>query len=50
VAHGINERTLRRAFRELRGEAIKVGEFPFGEWKWKLADGSCPTPSEDVQN
>jgi hypothetical protein len=50
VAHGINERTLRRAFRELRGEAVKVGEFPFGQWKWKLPDSSCPTPYEDGQN
>jgi hypothetical protein len=50
VAHGINERTLRRAFRELRGEAVKDGEFLFGQWKWKLPDASCPTPCEDGQN
>jgi hypothetical protein len=42
-AHGIGYATLRRAFRELRCEAIRFGPFPHGHWKWKL-------PAVDAQN
>jgi hypothetical protein len=42
-AHGIGYATLRRAFRELSGEAVRKGPFPFGQWKWKL-------PGVDAQN
>jgi hypothetical protein len=48
-AHGIKEITLRRAFRQLCGEAIKVGDFPFGQWRWRLPDGSSPASHEDDQ-
>jgi hypothetical protein len=42
-AHGISYATLRRAFRELSCETIRVGQFPYGEWQWKL-------PPVDAQN
>jgi hypothetical protein len=42
-AHGINERTLRRAFRNLHGEAVKLGPFPIGQWMWRLPNANCPT-------
>jgi hypothetical protein len=42
-AHGISYATLRRAFRELGCEAIRLGPVPKGEWRWKL-------PAEDAQN
>jgi hypothetical protein len=48
-AHGIKEITLRRAFRELRGEAVKVGEFPFGQWMWRLPQVGCSASHEDDQ-
>jgi hypothetical protein len=41
--HGINKETLRRAFRALRGEAVKDGFGPFGQWLWKLPAASPPT-------
>jgi putative DNA primase/helicase len=43
-ANGICQRTLRRAFRELSGEAVRQGPFPFGQWTWKLpgVDGQNP--------
>jgi hypothetical protein len=43
TADGINERTLRRAFQELHGEAVRTGFGPNGHWSWKL-------PSIDGQN
>jgi hypothetical protein len=43
AAHGICYGTLRRAFRELGGKAVKHGNVPRGVWKWKL-------PGEDAQN
>jgi hypothetical protein len=42
-AHGISYATLRRGFRELGCEAIRLGPVPKGEWQWKL-------PAEDAQN
>jgi hypothetical protein len=42
-AHGICPRTLRRAFRDLDGEAVKQPPFAFGQWVWKL-------PAKDGQN
>jgi AraC-like DNA-binding protein len=42
-AHGISPRTLRRAFRDLGGEAVKQAAFGFGQWAWKL-------PGKDGQN
>jgi hypothetical protein len=42
-AHGISGATLRRAFRGLGGQAIRIGPVPNGEWRWKL-------PAEDAQN
>jgi hypothetical protein len=42
-AHGINKQTLRRAFRELRGEAIKAGFGSFGQWLWRLPAANPPT-------
>jgi hypothetical protein len=41
-AHGISKRTVRRAFRELRGEAVKTGFGLFGEWMWRLPSASRP--------
>ena len=43
-AHGIRGITLRRAFRELRGEAFKVGSVALGQckWMWKLPGANCP--------
>jgi putative DNA primase/helicase len=40
---GINPGTLRRAFRDLRGEAVRQGFGPGGQWSWKL-------PTIDAQN
>jgi putative DNA primase/helicase len=42
-AHGISPGTLRRAFREVDGQACRQGPFPFGQWMWKL-------PGVDAQN
>jgi putative DNA primase/helicase len=42
-AHGIGYGTLRRAFREIDGQSVRRGPFPFGEWHWKL-------PGVDAQN
>jgi len=36
VAHGLRVITVRRAFRELGGEAVKIGWGPLGEWYWRL--------------
>ena len=35
-ANGFKDETLRRAFRELGGEAVRVGYGPLGEWFWRL--------------
>jgi len=37
-AHGIGYTTLRRAFRDLRGQAVRHGDLSSGHWKWKLPD------------
>jgi hypothetical protein len=37
-AHGLSRRTLRRAFRDLHGVAVRQGTFPHGQWLWKLPD------------
>jgi hypothetical protein len=42
-AHGINKLTLRRAFRTLRGEAVKTGFGSIGQWQWRLPAASSPT-------
>jgi len=36
VAHGCHLRTIRRAFRELGGEAVRIGFGPLGQWYWRL--------------
>jgi len=36
VAHGLRVITVRRAFRELGGEAVRIGFGPLGEWYWRL--------------
>ncbi len=36
TANGFKDDTLRRAFRELGGEAVRVGFGPLGEWFWRL--------------
>jgi hypothetical protein len=41
-AHGISKATVRRAFRELRGEAVKTGFGIFGEWMWQLPSANAP--------
>jgi hypothetical protein len=41
-AHGISKATVRRAFRELRGEAVKTGFGIFGEWMWQLPSTNTP--------
>jgi hypothetical protein len=41
-AHGISKATVRRAFRELRGEAVKTGFGIFGEWMWQLPSANTP--------
>jgi hypothetical protein len=45
-AFGISYRTLRRAFRELGGEATRQGIAPFNRWVWKLPQ----TPETTGQN
>ncbi len=42
-AQGISYGTLRRAFRQLGGEAVRQGTFPYMSWYWKL-------PGVDAQN
>jgi putative DNA primase/helicase len=37
-ANGIGYTTLRRAFRDVGGEAVKKGEFSTAHWNWKLPD------------
>jgi hypothetical protein len=49
-AHGIGYPTLRRAFRDLRGEAIRRGDFPGGHWMWNLPASNCPASHVDAQN
>jgi len=46
-AHGLRLITLRRAFRELGGEAVKIGWGPLGEWYWRLpgVGEQEPTPT-----
>lgn len=44
---GIAGRTLRRAFHELNGEAVRRGPFPFGQWKWKLPGVDGQNPEEE---
>jgi hypothetical protein len=36
VAHGIRLATLRRAFRQLDGQAVKAGWGPLSQWLWSL--------------
>ncbi|MBA3485324.1 MAG: AAA family ATPase [Pirellulales bacterium] len=36
MAHGLRRTTVRRAFRELGGEAVKSGFGPLSEWYWRL--------------
>jgi hypothetical protein len=43
AAHGISPRTLRRAFCEINGQAVREGPFLSGHWMWKL-------PGKDGQN
>jgi len=50
VAHGFRLVTLRRAFRDLGGEAFRLGGVrPLGHWFWKLASKAEPNvpPSLD---
>lgn len=42
-AHGISYGSLRRAFVQLRGVAVREGSFPHGHWTWKL-------PAVDAQS
>lgn len=35
-ANGFKDDTVRRAFRDLGGEAVRVGFGPMGEWFWRL--------------
>jgi putative DNA primase/helicase len=46
-ANGISFWTLRRAFRDLDGEAVRHGPFPFGQWKWKLPGVEGQNPGGD---
>jgi hypothetical protein len=48
-AHGISKATVRRAFRDLGGEAVRAGFGPFGEWSWRLPVASGPTSCIDAQ-
>jgi hypothetical protein len=41
-AYGISKATIRRAFRELGGEAVKTGFGIFGEWVWRLPNVNPP--------
>jgi hypothetical protein len=45
--HGIAYHTLRRAFRELNGEAVRDGVPPFAPWKWKLPGIDAQNPGEE---
>jgi putative DNA primase/helicase len=49
-AHGISEKTLRRAFRELGGEAVRTGFGPLAAWHWRLpgVGRQEPLPSNDL--
>jgi hypothetical protein len=42
-AHGIGYTTLRRAFRDLRGEAVRHGGST-GQWNWKLPVKGAQNP------
>jgi hypothetical protein len=48
AAHGIAERTLFRAFRELGGEAVRAGFGPLGHWVWKLPGIDCQISEADI--
>jgi putative DNA primase/helicase len=50
VAHGISEKTLRRAFRELGGEAVRTGFGPLSLWHWRLpgVGRQEPLPSNEL--
>jgi hypothetical protein len=49
VAYGFRATTLRRAFRRLGGEAVKIGWGPVGQWYWRLPGigEQNPQPSSD---
>jgi putative DNA primase/helicase len=49
-AHGISLITLRRAFRELGGEAVRTGFGPLSAWHWRLpgVGRQEPLPSSDL--
>jgi hypothetical protein len=49
-AHGIKLITLRRAFRELGGEAARTGFGPLSVWHWRLpgVGRQEPLPSSDL--
>jgi putative DNA primase/helicase len=50
TAHGISEKTLRRAFRQLGGEAVRTGFGPLSAWHWRLPGigRQEPLPSSDL--
>ena len=49
VANGFKLPTLRRAFRDLGGEAVRIGFGPLGEWFWRLPGigEQNPQPTSD---
>jgi hypothetical protein len=46
-AFGISYGTLRRAFRNLGGEAVRQHKFPFAPWIWKLPGTDAQNPGEE---
>jgi hypothetical protein len=44
TANGFKDDTLSRAFRDLGGEAVRVGFGPMGEWFWRLPGVGDQTP------
>ena len=44
-AHGIRQITLRRAFRELDGEALRSGYREIGGWLWRLPGTEPQSPN-----
>ncbi len=49
-AHGLSRVTVRRAFRELGGEAVRIGFGPLGEWYWRLPGVGVQEPQPTLDD
>jgi hypothetical protein len=45
--HGISYGTLRRAFRDLEGIAVRKGKFPLFDWYWRLPGRAAQNPTQE---